>query len=189
MEAVWTYEYRRETDRKKRKEILKNREAESPGSSDVEIRQKLWEKRYDKKNGYDIDYFIRGLVNLQSLKRRVYLPGEKKRLKKEIESIKKDWQFAECEAYGETGANALYDELYNMTLLYIEICQRDKVYNSVLWGIGHISKEKQEQKIIDEIHEIAETIPEKIEAGEELDPFKKAALDALGSIYTDSVDE
>ena len=183
MEAAWTFEYRRETDRARRRDILERVRKEYPDDKGVEIRQRLWDARYDNKNGYDVDYFIRGFINLQSLKRRVYLPGEKRRLRREIESIKKDWQFAECLSYGETGANALYDELFNMTLLYIELCRRDKTYNSVLWGLGHIAEDKQTQKVINEIKEIAEAIPAKVEAKEELEPFPKAAMDALRSAY------
>ena len=183
MEAAWTFEYRRETDRARRRDILDRVREEYPEDKGVEVRQKLWDSRYDNKNGYDVDYYIRGFINLQSLKRRIYLPGEKRRLRREIESIRKDWQFAECLSYGETGANALYDELFNMTLLYIELCRRDKTYNSVLWGLGHISEDKQTQKIINEIKEIAEAIPAKVEAKEELEPFSKAAMDALRSAY------
>ncbi len=189
MEAAWTFEYKRETDRTRRQNILTRISEEQPDSKELEIRKKLWESRYDKKNGYDVDYFIRGFVNLQSLKRRVYLPGEKYRMKKEIDGIKKDWQFELCASYGETGEKALYDELFNMTLLYIELCKRDKVYNSLLWGLGHISDTKQTQKIIAEICEIAEVIPVKIDAEEDFKPFKNAALDALKSVFPNETAE
>lgn len=189
MEAAWTFEYRRETDRTKRAEILKRVAAEQPGDRSAEIRQKLWDARYDKKNGYDVDYFIRGFVTLQSLNRRVYFPGEKRRLKREIDGIKKDWQFELCESYGETGAKALYDELYNLVLLYMELCRRDKTYNSILWGMGHISENKQTNKIIGEINEVAWIIPEKIGAGDALKPFPDAAMDALKSVYPNEMSE
>ncbi len=76
-----------------------------------------------------------------------------------------------------------------MTLLYIELCRRDKTYNSVLWGLGHIAEDKQVQKIINEIYEVAESIPAKIEAKEELEPFSKAALDALRYVYPNETSE
>ncbi len=189
MEAAWTFEYKRETDRNRRRSILDRVIGEYPDSKEAEIRQKLWDARYDKKNGYDIDYFIRGFVNLQSLKRRIYLPGEKKRMRKEIEGIKKDWQYDLCATYGEAGENALHDELYNMTLLYIELCKKDKVYNSLLWGLGHISQTKQAKKIVEEIYEVAEDIPAKIEASDDFRPFTKAALDALRSVYPEETGE
>ena len=183
MEAAWIYEYRRETNRTKRYDILTGVEKEHPEDDSIEIRKKLWNARYDKKNGYDVDYFIRGFITLQSMKRRIYLPGEKKRLKKEIASIKKDWQFELCGSFGENGKSALYDELYNMTLLYIGLCRKDKTYNSVLWGLGHISESKQTGKIIEEICETAQDIPEKFDAVKELEPFTKAAMDALRFSY------
>ena len=51
MEAAWTFEYRRETDRTRRADILKRAAAEDPADKSVEIRQKLFDARYDNKNG------------------------------------------------------------------------------------------------------------------------------------------
>ena len=179
MDAAWISEYKKETDKNRRKVIL-DREREAHGSDpEYEIREKMWHARYDKKNGMDIDYGIRGWVNLQSTKRRVYLPGEKKRLQKEIEGIKKDWQFPLCAEYGETGDKALSDELFNITLFYMDICERDKTYNSVLLGLGHITDERRAVKIAREIKEITETIPELLNIEEEFKPFIEAAGEAL----------
>ncbi|MCR5746983.1 MAG: hypothetical protein K6G03_04690 [Lachnospiraceae bacterium] len=185
MEASWTFEYKRETDRAKRKEILERAKAEYPDGKDVEIRERLWGLRYDVKNGYEVDYFIRGFINLQALKRNTKLPGEKNRKLKEIEYIKKDWQFELCRDYGETGENALYDELFNTTLLYIDFCKKDRNYNSILLGIGRIAEDRQRMKIINEIYEVAETIPENIGVKDLLQPFSKAAKEALGFEYPD----
>ena len=179
MDAAWIAEYKKETDRNRRKLILEREKEEHSGEPEFEIREKLWNARYDRKNGQDIDYGIRGWVNLQSAKRRVHLPGELKRLRREIDGVKSDWQFPLCSEYGEAGEKALYDELFNITLFYFDLCERDKTYNSVVLGLGHISDERRAAKIAKEIREITVVIPEQLKITEELEPFIKAAREAF----------
>ncbi|MBR1523727.1 MAG: hypothetical protein IJ641_04650 [Lachnospiraceae bacterium] len=179
MDAAWISEYKKETDRARRKVILDRERESHSGDTEFEIREKIWNARYDKKNGMDIDYGIRGWMNLQSTKRRIYLPGERKRLRKELDGIKADWQFPLCAEYGEAGEKALYDELFNLSLFYFDICERDKTYNSVLLGLGHISDERRVNKIAREVKEMTVTIPETLEITEELAPFIKAAQEAF----------
>ncbi|MCR5487552.1 MAG: hypothetical protein K6F35_08460 [Lachnospiraceae bacterium] len=179
MEAAWIAEYRRETDRNRRKEIL-NRVGEDQGETEEYlIRKELYDARYHKQNGQDVDHFIRGWIDLQSLKRRVYLPGEKKRIRKELDGILQCWQFPLCRKHGEAGEKALYDELFNLTYFYMELCERDKMYNAVLLGLGHITDERRTDKIAAEIREMTVQIPEKLEIQEEFSPFIKAARDAF----------
>jgi len=179
MDAAWISEYKKETDRSRRWIILEREREEHSDDPEFEIREKLWKARYDKKNGMDIDYGIRGWMNLQSTKRRLYLPGERKRLRKEIDGVKADWQFPLCGEYGETGDRALYDELFNISLFYFDICERDKTYNSIVLGLGHISDERRADKIAREVKEMTVTIPGTLEITGELAPFIKAAQDAF----------
>ena len=65
--------------------------------------------------------------------------GEKKR-QREREKILKDWNFALAEQYGQEGQEALYQELHNMTELYLTICQDDKAYSSMILGLGKMNK-------------------------------------------------
>lgn len=186
MDAAWISEYKKETDRERRLKILEREKEAHEGEPEYEVRRKLWDGRYDKKNGQAVDYGIRGWVNLQALKRRVYLPGESKRLRKEIDSIKDDWQFRLCGEYGDVGEKALSDELFNLTLFYFDLCERDKTYNSVVLGLGHISDERREVKIAKEVHEITEIIPESLNITEELAVFIDAAKEALIYRYPDT---
>ena len=188
MDAAWIAEYKKETDRERRRKILEREKEAHEGEPEYEIRRKLWDGRYDKKNGQAIDYGIRGWVNLQGLKRRVYLPGESKRLAKEVEGIKKDWQFDLCREYGEAGEKALSDELFNLSLFYFDLCERDKTYNSVVLGLGHISDERRAVKIAKEIKEITEVIPESLNITEELGVFIRAAKEALIYRYPETTD-
>ena len=181
MEAAWISEYKRETDRERRKAIRGRGEAEQGegASEELALRKKLWEARYDERNGQKLDHFVRGWIELQALKRRILLPGEKKRIRKEIENIKACWQFPLCAEYGEIGAAALADELFNLTLFYMEICERDKMYNAVLLGLGHISDERRVDKIAGEIADMTVKIPERVDAAEELEPFIRSAREAF----------
>ncbi|MBQ9550225.1 MAG: hypothetical protein IJU87_05370 [Lachnospiraceae bacterium] len=189
MDAAWIAEYKKETDRERRHRILEREKEAHEGEPEYEVRRKLWEGRYDKKNGQAIDYGIRGWVNLQGLKRRVYLPGESKRLEKEIEAIKKDWQFDLCGEYGEVGEKALHDELFNLSLFYFDLCEKDKTYNSVVLGLGHITDERRVVKIAREVREITEIIPESLDVTEELAAFINAAREALVYKYPETANE
>ncbi|MBQ7506335.1 MAG: hypothetical protein IJT05_03320 [Lachnospiraceae bacterium] len=184
MDAAWVAEYKRETDRKRRMEILKRAEEETgPDDPALLIRKELYGKRYDRRGDQDIDYYIRGWVNLEGLQRRVYLPGEKKRVRREIDSVLADWQYALCREQGEVGERALYDELFNMTLFYMELCEKDKTYNAILLGLGKIKENRRVEKIAKEIALIIKGIPEKLGIEKELEPFQKAAGDAFRYKY------
>ncbi len=177
MDNTWFLEYRNETDHLRRAEMLKKAEAEGADEA-VELRRKIYEARYDEKKGQRVDYFIRGLVNFKSLRRRIYFPGEKKLMRRDVDNVERDWQFPLCAKHGEVGERALYDELYNLTLFYMEICERDKMYNSVFLGLFSISQERREQKIGEDLYETSITIPEKLGVKEELRLFSKAVYDA-----------
>ncbi len=179
MDAAWISEYKREIDRERRRRILEREKEAHGGEPEYEIRKKIWEARYDKKNGQNVDYGIRGWVNFQSMKRRIYMPGESKRLRKEIEGVKKDWGFDLCREYGEAGEKALLDELFNIALFYFDICERDKTYNSVVLGLGHISDERRAVKIAKEVREMTEVIPEELNISEEFEPFIRSVKEAL----------
>ena len=179
MQPAWIGEYKREIDRGKRAAILVREKEEHGAETSYEIREKLFECRYDMKDGHELDYFIRGWMNMHALERQRFFIGEQRRVRKELDGIRKDWQFDLCAQYGEEGAEALYDELFNMTLLYIYFCESDSMYNSVLLGLGRMSEAKRKRKIALEVDKLTREIPEKVGATEELDVFIRAAKDAL----------
>lgn len=179
MDAAWVAEFKREIDRNKRREILAKAREEEGETPQLVLREKIIERRYDKKGDQDIDYGIRGWVLFEGLSRRVYLPGEKKRIRKELDGIKHDWNYDLCAEYGEVGEKALYEELFNITLFYIDLCERDKTYNAILLGLGHIKESRRVEKIAKEIYQNIVVIPEKIGVQEEMKAFCQAAADAF----------
>lgn len=182
MENTWFLEYRNETDRVKRDQMLKLAEEEGEDKR-IELRRKLFGARYDEKDGQPIDYYIRGFINLKFLKRRFYFPGEKKIMRRDIADVERDWQFPLCSGYGDIGDEALYDELYNLALLYMELCEKDKTFNSVILGLFSITKERREQKIGQDLYDAAVAVPERLDVVDEMKIMTKAFTDAYRNRY------
>ena len=77
----------------------------------------------------------------------------------------------------------LYEEFFNMAKLYMQLCEDDKTYGSVLLGLGHMKKEKLIAKIARDIFKAAYEIPLRYEMDQELAAFSRAATDAYYEIY------
>ena len=179
MQEPWQAEYKRITDRKKRLEILEAERETSGDTPAFQVREKFFQGRYDRKDGQDLDYGIRGLMNLLIYNKRTILPLEKRRVQRELEKILSDLQFETAEAFGEDGAEALSDELFNTVLFYIELCESDRTYNSLILGLGQIKEETRTDKIFREIVDLSRFIPQKLHAEDRLSPLSKAAVEAF----------
>lgn len=182
-EKLWVTQYIHELDREKRKEIL-DATIEAEGlSPENELRRKLYEARYASSSNGDVDYFIRGWLGM------FYLHGSgkglfaKKKLEREINSVKSDWKVALAEEYGETGRTVLYQELVNMTCLYISLCQKDKAYGSVLLGIGRMKPESLAAKIATDVYRIAYQTPKDLKREEEFALFTQAATEGFSIMF------
>ena len=180
LEKQWEREYYRETKREKRKAILDAAIVEEGMSPENELRSKLLESRYGKKleKGQSVDYFIRGWMTLQFLANARKSFGFKRKVRKELASVKSDWQFELAAAYGETGQKVLYQEFCQLTRVYLELCQKDRNYGAIL--INKIGKD---------IYTIAYEIPREIEAEEELRLFTEAASRTLTESFPEIADD
>ena len=185
-QQVYSDLFYRETDRSKRREMQARLVEEEGTTEKSECRKRLMDVRYDKKDGNDIDYFIRGWVELSCIRDKGLFPGRKKAGARTAAEALKLWHQEEMLAKGREGELALCGELYNLTKFYIQLCKKDKVYGSVLWGIGHISEEKLAGKIASEIKRVTETIPEWLEMGDEFTLFKEAALRAYQDYFPET---
>ena len=132
MEKEWVRNYYRETDRKRRKQILDSAIAEEGMTPENELRLFLYDSRYgdSEKAGQEVDYFIRGWMTLEYMKSTSKFFLTKRRVSRDIASVRADWQFDKAAEYGDSGSVILYNELCNLTRLYIQICRRDKTYGS-----------------------------------------------------------
>ena len=182
-EKLWVQQYMREPESWKRKEILDQAIAEEGMTPDNELRLKLWEKRYVKQNDREIDTFIRGWVNLNFLESSGKGLFSKNRIEKDKQKILEDWQVALAAEYGETGRQVLYEEFFNLSRLYIKLCEEDKQYNSVLLGLGTMKKEKLVRKIAADVFNAAYNVPNRHNMKEDLALFTKAATEAFYEVY------
>ena len=182
-EKLWVSQYMRETESDRRKEILDQAIAEEGLLPDNELRQKLWDVRYPMQDGRRIDTFIRGWITLAFIDNASQGFFAKKRVEKEKEKVRKDWQLQLASEYGEVGEQVLYEEFFNTAKLYMQLCEDDKTYGSVLLGLGHMKKEKLIAKIARDIFKAAYEVPIRYGMDDELALFTRAATDAYYEVY------
>ncbi|MEE8836240.1 MAG: DUF6553 family protein [Eubacteriales bacterium] len=179
----WVVQYMYELDRKKRKELL-DRAIELEGETpENELRRKLYDARYDEIDGQNVDYFIRGWMGLFYLKGTTPNVFTKRKISKTRREIFSDWKMQLMEEYGDVGRDVMYEEFFNTTKLYIDLCKRDKGYNSVLLGLGKIKEDTLTGKIANDIFDIAWQVPRDTGMAEELEVFTRAATDAFCSEF------
>lgn len=161
------------TDRSRRRELLAQIVAIEGETEENALRRSVMEQRYDVRDGCEVDYFIRGWMLLGALRSRLWGVRSMRRDAAEVLAC---WQMDK--AGSEPGRSVISGELYNMTRLYIELCGRDRVYNSLLWGFGTISDRRRGDKIAEEIVRQTETIPGKLGMEAEFALFREAAQSA-----------
>ncbi|MGN0362462.1 MAG: DUF6553 family protein [Bilifractor sp.] len=180
----WVERYMRELDCQKRKEILDQALAEEGNAPDNELRARLLESRYGKRNAQNVDYFIRGWMSMYYVNTTARGFFARKRIEKEKASVLSDWKVEMIQEYGEIGKEVLYEELFNMTMLYFHLCETDKNYGSIILGLGHMKDESLISKIAGEVYRLAYETPRVMGAEEEFALFTKAATDAYCEKYS-----
>ena len=190
LEKQWERDYYRELKREKRKAILDAAILEEGMSPENELRVKLLESRYGKKleKGQSVDYFIRGWMTLQFLANARKSFGFKRKVRRELASVKADWQLDLAAEYGEAGQKVLYQEFCQLTRVYLDLCQRDRNYGALLFGVGRIKEETLQSKIGRDIYTIAYEIPQEIDAVEDLKLFTDAAARTLTDVFPEIAD-
>ncbi|MBQ2626953.1 MAG: hypothetical protein IJG17_04150 [Eubacterium sp.] len=191
VEKQWEREYYRELKREKRKSILDAAILEEGMSPENELRSRLLEVRYGKKleKGQSVDYFIRGWMTLRFLANSSKSLFFKRKNKRELESLRADWQFDLAAEYGETGQKVLYQEFCQLTRVYLDLCQKDKNYGSILFGIGHIKEDSLMGKIGRDIYTVAYEVPQEYGVAEELRLFTDAASRTLTDVFPEITDD
>lgn len=179
----WVRKYVHALKKKDRLEILEEAIASEGMSPDNELRKKLMEARYQKREGQDIDLFIRGWMSFYYLQNTLHSFFGKRRVKKELDAIRSDWQLELCREYGEAGAQVLYEEFCNMSLVYFDLCQRDKSYSSIILGIGRMKDSSLIAKIAKDVYTLAYVLPQETGTTEDFALFAKAATDMFCEQY------
>lgn len=175
----WPDCYYREREPQVRKALLDEADAEGLTKEENRIRRKLYERRYPSK-GPTKDSFLKAWLDVRFLKERdsgLFKGPNPKKLMKVLDEIGFD-ELGEDRVY----RGILYQEVYHLGLLYASLCQEDKGYSSIIFGIGTLSEDKLAGKIGAEFRDIAIEIPKKFN----LEDSKYSLwTDALTDAYCD----
>jgi hypothetical protein len=180
METPTITAYYREIDPQKRKALLEEaiRTGEEPEAN--EIRKELWEIRYKDRaeGGKDAraDGYFRMWMALEynkDAKKKFF--GGNRGARKEIGKHLKELKFKEFQEKGGLYEELLYRECCHLVKTYMELCEKDKSYNSTLYGILNISSERAKEKLKQDIHQIAIELPAHLQMEQELSILTRAA--------------
>ena len=179
----WVDAYTRELNKEKRVEILEQAIEEEGLSPENELRKKILEARYGKSKERDIDYFVRGWMQLHYLRESRLRLFAKKSRAKDRDSIRSDFQLALADSYGEAGRRVFYEEFTNLARVFLELCRTDSNYSSVIFGLGKMKEKSLSTKIAKDFYNIAVRAPEELGMEEELAEFRRALVDVFCEEY------
>ena len=183
-ENLWVEQFRRETEKEDRIEILDKAIAEEGLTEENKLRKQVLETRYEENQKTKIDHFIRGWMTLAYLENETRSFFGKNRIKKEILKIRSDLMLDFAKEHGEMGQRVLYDEYYNTARLYMGLCEEDKSYSSILLGLGRMKPAKLIAKIAADLYHVSCEIPRTIGMEEELKVFREALTEAFCDAYS-----
>ena len=115
------------------------------------LRKKLWEVRYTQKGkltGYDS--FMALWMELGYEQKQMGHFFFKGRTKKKMMKLAEGFMFSE----GTTEAlqDVLFKEYVNLVEIYINLCQKDKNYKSIVLGVGTMKEESLLYKIAEDVY-------------------------------------
>ena len=176
--------YYREYDPMERLKLLEQSIQAGEEPEKNEIRKELWEIRYSDipKNGEQRadGFFILWMAmeyNKNPGKRLFGVKSARKELGRHLEKL----QFAGLCAKGSLYQELLYRECCHLVRSYMDISMHDRNYNSTLFGIMTMSKDRSHEKLANDIYETAIALPREVNMEEELAFIIKAARE----VYTE----
>ena len=184
MDDLWALKYRKEPDKKERLKML-NELKDNLGEDSEEylFRKSLYDERYTMVDGNEVDTYIRGFVMLSFYDRGLFLPGEKKKAIAEASDTLKAWHCDDLDSLSDMQRQAVYDELFNMVTLYYKLCETDKSFGSLIFGLGKMSEKKLKEKSKNSVDTVAVIVPQRLSMVEEFKFFSDTATDAYEERY------
>jgi hypothetical protein len=182
--------YYREHDPMKRKMFLDQSIAAGEDEEANAVRKELWELRYGEPSeavsGTRADGYLALWMAMEYSKDTAGKLFGLKRARKEIEKNLARLKFremheksiAEMQEKSELHRELLYRECCHMVKTYMELCEKDKTYNTTLCGIVPISEKSAKSKLQKDVYTTAIVFPEEINMQEELEMITKAAREA-----------
>ncbi|MCD8299825.1 MAG: hypothetical protein LUC41_01405 [Clostridiales bacterium] len=167
-------EYYNEPDPVKRKAVLDAMPADGDDAKLVAQMKKLFEIRYTPhpKIGY-ADNFVRCFLNLKMAAENLDSQFARRRVRKQVLQAIHELCLDRTDEFSEW---ILYREMCHLTAVYISGCQGDKHYNSVIWGVGFVSDERQKKRLNLDMDRVGEAIPKYLDLEEEYAIMKRAVL-------------
>ena len=174
--------YYKEHDPMKRKMFLDQSIAAGEDEEANAVRKEIWEIRYGGPSELGPDTRADGYLALwMAMEYSKDAAGRMfggKRARKEVEKNLARMKFKELQEKSELHRELLYRECCHMVKTYMELCEKDKTYNTNLCGIVHISEKSAKNKLQNDIYTTAVAFPEEINMQQELEIITKAAREA-----------
>lgn len=174
--------YYREHDPMKRKMFLDQSIAAGEDEEANAVRKELWELRYGEPSeavsGTRADGYLALWMAMEYSKDTAGKLFGLKRARKEIEKKPCQTEIQGNAGKSELHRELLYRECCHMVKTYMELCEKDKTYNTTLCGIVPISEKSAKSKLQKDVYTTAIVFPEEINMQEELEMITKAAREA-----------
>lgn len=174
--------YYREHDPMKRKMFLDQSIAAGEDEAANAVREELWELRYGGPSELGPDTRADGYLALwMAMEYSKDTAGKLfgvKRARKEIEKNLDRLKFKEIQEKSDLHRELLYRECCHMVKTYMELCEKDKTYNTTLFGIVPINEKNAKSKLQGDIYHTAVSLPEEINMQQELEIITRAAREA-----------
>ena len=103
--------------------------------------------------------------------------------KKEIGKYLKKLKFQELQERGGLYEELLYRECCHLVLVYMDLCQTDKSYNTTIFGLIHIKEDSAKAKVQRDIRETAVELPANLGMEAELGIITRAAREIYRQYY------
>ena len=186
MDTPTIAKYYREKEPMERLKLLEQSIAAEDDPEGNKIRKELWEIRYSDKSeagdtsadGY-LGLWMTMEFNRNSGSRFFGTRSAKKEIGKYLTKLK----FQEIQEKGGLYEELLYRECCHMVLVYMDLCQTDKSYNTTLCGLIHIKEDSAKSKLQRDIRETAVDLPGTLGMESELGIITRAAREIYRQYY------
>ena len=180
MDTPLLKKYYHEIEPLKRLKYLEKSIAEGEEPEANAVRKELWEVRYSEKSqsgvkGDRADGFFRLWMELEFCKgqtKKIFSFGTPTR---HLKKILKQLKFAEMQEKSPLHKELMYRECCHLVNSYMELCEKDKTYKSMLCGLLTIKEDDAREKLMNDIHYIGNILPQELKMEEELELIWKAA--------------
>ena len=186
MDTPTIAKYYREKEPMERLKLLEQSIAAEEDPEGNKTRKELWEIRYSDKSeagdtradGY-LGLWMTMEFNRNSGSRFFGTRSAKKEIGKYLTKLK----FQEIQEKGGLYEELLYRECCHMVLVYMDLCQTDKSYNTTLCGLIHIKEDSAKSKLQRDIRETAVDLPGTLGMESELGIITRAAREIYRQYY------